>query len=141
MGLTAGAMIAALFGMVRLVFLFSLSAIQEAELATSFHAERTFLPWAVSSSLLAVKVVLLTSSHFLSSSIPSQLTSHLETTPYAFPGITLFSFCCALFVTTFGIRRLNSLRKVNLGWREELRQVGDKWGRGERVKRVSRRRD
>ncbi|GAA5864354.1 hypothetical protein JCM8547_005794 [Rhodosporidiobolus lusitaniae] len=69
------------------------------------------------------------------------LTSHLEETPFAFPAISLFSFAAAVFVTTVGIRRLNRLRKVNLGWREELRQVGDRWGRGQAKKGSKRRRD
>ncbi|GAA6010850.1 hypothetical protein JCM10207_003958 [Rhodosporidiobolus poonsookiae] len=67
------------------------------------------------------------------------LTSHLEETPFAFTGITLFAFGCSLFVTTFGIRRLNRLRKVNLGFREELRQAGDRWARGKKVSRARRR--
>ncbi|BGP50746.1 magnesium ion transporter [Rhodotorula kratochvilovae] len=70
------------------------------------------------------------------------LTSHLESHPFAFPLITLFAFASAGFVTSFGLRRLAQLRRVGLGWRDEVRQVGEKWVRGGRGRmRGSRRRD
>ncbi|GAA6019268.1 hypothetical protein JCM11491_001295 [Sporobolomyces phaffii] len=65
------------------------------------------------------------------------LTSHLEDTPYSFTAVTLMAFALSGLVTGFGLRRLRTLRKVNLGWREELRAAGDRWA----ARKRSRRRD
>ncbi|GAA6054356.1 hypothetical protein JCM3770_003333 [Rhodotorula araucariae] len=114
LGLTAGAMIAALFGMDRRV---------PPRLASHRTARHSTDP---------------------STRLPprAQLTSQLETHPFAFPLITLFAFASAGFVTSFGLRRLAQLRRVGLGWRDEVRQVGEKWVRGGRGRvRGSRRRD
>ncbi|GAA5973190.1 hypothetical protein JCM11641_006313 [Rhodosporidiobolus odoratus] len=69
------------------------------------------------------------------------LTTYLETTPWAFPFVTLSSFLIASGATLYGLRHLNRIRKVNLGWREEVRLAGERWKRGERVRRPARRRD
>ncbi|GAA5843307.1 hypothetical protein JCM9279_002057 [Rhodotorula babjevae] len=69
------------------------------------------------------------------------LTSHLESHPYAFPLISLSTFAFAAFIASYGLRRLAQLRRVGLGWRDEVRQVGDKWVRGGRARARSRRRD
>ncbi|GAA5837325.1 hypothetical protein JCM11251_004967 [Rhodosporidiobolus azoricus] len=69
------------------------------------------------------------------------LTSHLEETPFAFPAITLFASAVAALITASMLRRLARLRKVNLGWREELRQAGDRWARGKKVTSRAKRRD
>ncbi|GAA5892223.1 hypothetical protein JCM6882_003615 [Rhodosporidiobolus microsporus] len=69
------------------------------------------------------------------------LTTRLEETPWAFPAITLFASAVAALVTASMLRRLARLRKVNLGWREELRQAGDRWARGKKLSSRSRRRD
>ncbi|KIM78238.1 hypothetical protein PILCRDRAFT_824719 [Piloderma croceum F 1598] len=42
------------------------------------------------------------------------LTSHLETTPYAFAGMSALSAVVALFVASIGLRRLAKIRKVGL---------------------------
>ncbi|GAA5922892.1 hypothetical protein JCM1841_003773 [Sporobolomyces salmonicolor] len=63
------------------------------------------------------------------------LTSHLESTPYSFPVVTLFAFASAGLVTGFGLRKLRRLRKIGLGWREELRAAGDRWAAKKRSKR------
>lgn len=64
----------------------------------------------------------------------AQLLNRIEESPFAFPLVTLTTFALAAFVTSFGLRRLARLRRVNLGWRDEVRQlqVGDKWGGGRR---------
>ncbi|KPV73877.1 uncharacterized protein RHOBADRAFT_54468 [Rhodotorula graminis WP1] len=69
------------------------------------------------------------------------LTSHLESHPYAFPLISLSTFAFAALIASYGLRRLAQLRRVGLGWRDEVRQVGDKWVRGGRARARSRRRD
>lgn len=69
------------------------------------------------------------------------LTSHLESHPFAFPLISLSTFAFAALITSFGLRRLAQLRRVGLGWRDEVRQVGDKWVRGGRARARARRRD
>ncbi|BGO94321.1 hypothetical protein NBRC10512_002770 [Rhodotorula toruloides] len=81
----------------------------------------------------------LTAGAMIAALFGMNLTSYLETHPFAFPAVSLFAFASAAFVTAIGLRRLARLRRVNLGWREELRQVAaDKW---ERRRRGSRRRD
>ncbi|GAA5985096.1 hypothetical protein JCM10908_002522 [Rhodotorula pacifica] len=62
------------------------------------------------------------------------LLNRIEESPFAFPLVSLTTFALAAFVTSFGLRRLARLRRVNLGWRDEVRQlqVGDKWGMGGR---------
>lgn len=65
------------------------------------------------------------------------MVSHLEETPYSFGVITVVAFSLAGVVTGMGLRRLRTLRKVGLGWREELRAAGDRWA----AKKRSRRRD
>ncbi|GAA5862391.1 hypothetical protein JCM3774_002501 [Rhodotorula dairenensis] len=62
------------------------------------------------------------------------LLNRIEESAFAFPLVTLTTFALAAFVTSFGLRRLARLRRVNLGWRDEVRQlqVGDKWGGGRR---------
>lgn len=113
MGLTAGAMIAALFGM------------------NVSSSSLSFVLFAA-----ARETTLADSSHGLFGSL-EQLTSHLEETPYSFTAVTLMAFALSGLVTGFGLRRLRTLRKVNLGWREELRAAGDRWA----ARKRSRRRD
>ncbi|BGP19138.1 magnesium ion transporter [Rhodosporidiobolus nylandii] len=67
------------------------------------------------------------------------LTSTFEDSPFAFYLVTASAFAASGITTGFMLRRLSRLRKVNLGWREELRQAGDRWARGERIRRARRR--
>ncbi|BGP57615.1 hypothetical protein JCM8202_000520 [Rhodotorula sphaerocarpa] len=62
------------------------------------------------------------------------LLTNLEENALAFPLVSLTTFALAAFVTSFGLRRLARLRRVNLGWRDEVRQIhtADKWGMGGR---------
>ncbi|GAA5936079.1 CorA family magnesium transporter [Sporobolomyces koalae] len=79
----------------------------------------------------------LTAGAMIAALFGMNLTSHLEETPYSFTAVTLLAFLLAGSVTGFGLRRLRTLRKVNLGWREELRAAGDRWA----ARKRSRRRD
>lgn len=55
------------------------------------------------------------------------LTSHLETTPYAFAGISALSAAVAILVASIGLRRLAQIRKVGLSNSYNRRTTHKSW--------------